>query len=219
MRDFRDAKTMAQTLRAALAAKGLKITISQSLEMIAKVLGVADWNTLAAAIRREELTPRKNTRPPPYTEERFSAELKSTLHRALSYAKHRKHEYTTLEHLLLALLDDLNASGVMKVCDVDVDVLRGDLTSYLDNDLKTLVINYGLKSRPTAAFQRVMQRAMVRAQGLGREMATGGDVIVAIFDEKDSPAVWFLGEQEMTREDAENFMLHGIIRAGGNGET
>jgi Glyoxalase superfamily protein/Clp amino terminal domain, pathogenicity island component len=214
MRDFRDAKVMAQTLRGVLATKGLKITISQSLEMIAKVFGVPDWNTLAAAIRREDLISRKDTLPPASqnTEERFSAELKSTLHRALTYANQRKHEYTTLEHLLFALIDDVNASGVMKVCDVDVDALREGLTSYIDNDLKTLVIDDTRKSRPTPAFQRVMQRAVVHAQGLGREMVTGGDVLVAVFDENESHAVWLLGEQEMTREYAANFMLHGIVR-------
>jgi hypothetical protein len=219
MRDFRNAKAMAQTLRAALATKGLKITIGQSLELVAKMFGVADWNTLAVAIRREAVIPQDTTIPPrsQNTEQRFSAELKSTLHRALSYANQRKHEYTTLEHLLLALVDDMNASGVMKVCDVDVDALREDLASYIDNDLKALVIDGSRKPRPTPAFQRVIQRAAVYAQGLGREKVTGADVLVAIFDEDDSPAVWLLGEQEMTREDAENFILHGIVWAAGNG--
>src|ERR1700752_4315416 len=102
MRDFRDAKTMAHTLRAALAAKGLKITIGQSLELIAEVFGVADWNTLSAAIRRLKSASGKNASAPPPTDEgpptRFSAELESTLQRALAYANQRKHEYTTLEH-------------------------------------------------------------------------------------------------------------------------
>jgi hypothetical protein len=216
MRDFRDAKAMAKSLRAALAAKGLNITISQSLELIAKAFGVADWNTLAAAIRRDALVPRNNTRTPPQNVERaparFSAELEWTLHRARTSANQRKHEYTTLEHLLLALIDDVNASGVMRVCDVDVDALRESLASYIDNDLKTLVIDDNQKSKLTAAFKRVVHRAVIHAQELGREMTTGWDVLVALFDEKESPAVWLLGEQELTQEDAVNFILHGIVR-------
>jgi len=135
-----------------------------------------------------------------------------TLHRARTYANERKHEYTTLEHLLLALIDDVNASGVMRVCDVDVDALKKSLASYIDNDLKTLVIDDGHKSKLTAAFKRVVRRAVLHAKGLGREMATGGHVLVALFDEKESPAVWYLGEQEMTQEDAVNFILYGIAR-------
>ena len=222
MRDFRDAKAMAHSLRAALAAKGFKITVSQSLELIAQAFGATDWNTLAAAIRRETLTTPKNASPPrsPTDERaraRFSAELESTLHRALAYARERKHEYTTLDHLLLALIDDLNASGVMKLCDVDLGALRENLASYIDSDLNMLVIDDGRKPRPTPAFRRVAQRAVLHAQELGREMVTGGDFLVAIFDEKDSPAVWLLREQEMTQQDAVNFILHGTVEKSGNG--
>src|SRR5262249_12277948 len=221
MRDFRDAKAMAHSLRAALAAEGLKITVSQSLELIAKAFGVGDWNTLAAAVRREALTPDKNSRTPLQNAKRvparLAAELELTLHRARTYANQRKHEYTTLEHLLLALIDDVNGSGVMKVCDVDVDALRESLGSYIDNDLKPLVIDGRRKPKLTAAFKRVVQSGVLLSQGLGREMATGGDILVALFDEKESAAVWHLGEQEMTQEDAVNFMLHGNIQGGGNG--
>src|SRR6266446_4162316 len=106
MRDFRDAKAMAHTLRAALATKGLDITVSQSLELIAEAFGVADWNTLSAAIRAEAAAPRNNPAPtpPPTTERvpgpRLSTTLESTLHRALAHANQRKHQYATLEHLL-----------------------------------------------------------------------------------------------------------------------
>jgi Glyoxalase superfamily protein/Clp amino terminal domain, pathogenicity island component len=221
MRDFRDAKAMAQTLRAALAAKGFKITIGQSLELMAKLFGVVDWNTLAATIRAEASAPRKETFPPPPTAEsdlapRFSAELESTLRRALGYAMQRKHEYATLEHLLLALTDDVNASGVMKLCEVDLSALKEQLASYIDNELKTLVTDDGSQSRPTAAFQRVVQRAVLHAQGLGRHTVTGGDLLVALFAERESPAVWLLGQQEMTRQDAENFILHGILKGSGD---
>jgi hypothetical protein len=210
MRDFRDAKAMAHTLRAALAAKGLKITVSQSLELIAQAFGVADWNTLAAAIRRETRASRPRPPSPETAPARLSAELTSTLNRALGYASKRKHEYMTLEHLLLALIDDLNASGVMNVCDVDLGALRENVASYIDNDLKTLVVDDGRKPRPTPAFRRVMERAVVHAQGLGRETATGGDLLVAIFDETESPAAWLLGEQ-MTQQDAVNFLDYGNV--------
>jgi hypothetical protein len=233
MRDFRDAKAMARTLRAALAAKGLKITISQSLELVAEIFGVTDWNTLAAAIRREAPAPRENAsqRRGPAVEEvsaqefgrsnEFSAALQHTLHRALTNAQQRKHEYATLEHLVLALSDDVDASEVMKACEVDLAALKADLVYYIDNDLKKLATGDDRACRPTAAFQRVVQRAVhhAQAQGLGRGMATGGDLLVAIFYEKESPAAWLLGEQGMTHQDATNFILHRIKKASGKPAT
>jgi hypothetical protein len=217
MRDFRDAKAMAKTLRTALAAKGLNVTNNQSLELIAAAFGVADWNTLAAAIRAQASAPRESDSPPlPPTAEsiaaprvadmgygvKFSAELVSTLHRALAYANQRKHEYATLEHLLLALIDDVDAAAMMKACEVDLRVLRGSLARYIDNELKKLVIDDGGESKPTAGFQRVVQRAVIQAQGLGRDTVTGAELLVNIFPERDSHAAYFLQEQEMTRYDA-----------------
>jgi Glyoxalase superfamily protein/Clp amino terminal domain, pathogenicity island component len=150
MRDFRDAKAMARTLRAALAAKGLRITISESLELIAQAFGVADWNTLSAAIRAEGPTrPESASPPPPPTAEsvarpRFSVELEATLHRALAYASKRKHEYATLEHLLLALIKDVDASAVMKACEVNLGALNEHLRATSTTTLKNC-------SSPTAA--------------------------------------------------------------------
>jgi len=229
MRDFRDAKAMARTLRAALAAKGLKVTISQSLELVAEIFGVTDWNTLAAAIRREESAPREKVseQSEPAIEvpalefgqfTKFSAALERTLHRALTNARQRKHEYATLEHLVLALSDDADASEVMKACDVDLAALKADLVYYIDNDLKKLVTGGGQACRPTAGFQRVVQRAEHHAHSLGRAM-TGGDLLAAVFYEKESPAAWLLGEQAMTHQDATNFILHRIKKAGGNSAT
>ncbi len=135
MRDFRDAKAMAGTLRASLAADGIKITVSQSLELIAKAFGLADWNTLSAAIRAEAAAPRQSaSRSPPPTADRvpgvvFSRELESTLHRALAEANQRAHDYATLEHLLLALIDDPDASAAMKACKIDLGALRKNLRS------------------------------------------------------------------------------------------
>jgi hypothetical protein len=222
MRDFRDAKAMAHTLRAALAAKGVKITISQSLELIAEAFGVADWNTLSAAIRAEAAAPgNKASLPPPVptavaiTGPRFSRELESTLHQALGCANQRNHEYATLEHLLLALIDEPDASAVMKACGVDLAALKHQLTAYIDNEMEALVIEDGRDSRPTAAFQRVVQRAVLHVQGQGRQVVTGGQILLGIFSERESPAAWLLGEHDITRQDAESFMAHGIVWGGG----
>ena len=206
MRDFRDAKAMAHTLRVALAAKGLKITVSQSLELIARAFGVADWNTLSAAIRGEAAGPRNNA-PPQFP-------TTGTLHRALDYAYRRKHRYAMLEHLLLALIDDVDASAVMKACQVDLGLLREQLTNYIDND-KTLVSADGGEPQRTAGFQRVEQRARYYAEGRGLALRTGAELLLAIFPEGESPAARLLDAQGMTYQDAVNFMNHGIVKGGG----
>lgn len=223
MRDFRDAKTMAHTLRATLAAKGFKITISQSLELVADLFGVADWNTLAAAIRADAVAPGKKAAPSPSPNVDddaalpFSAELESALRRAFAYANQRKHTYTTLEHLLLALTDDVDALAVMKACNVDLGVLRGNLAGYIDNELNGLVVEDGGGSRPTAGFQRAVHvRAELQARESARDTVTGASVLVAIFAERESPAAYFLQQQGMTRGDAVNFVVHGIVKGGGN---
>jgi hypothetical protein len=216
MRDFRNAKAMAQTLRGAFAAKGLKITISQSLELVAEMFGVADWNTLAAKVRageksisREKIstTPLaavgSNSVPP------FSATFAATLHRALFFATKRKHEYATLEHLLLALIDDADASVVMKVCNANPGALAEKLVDYLDNELKSLVIGNGADPKPTAAFQRVVQRAELRGQEQRRSTVTGANTLESILSETQSPAARFLGEQGMTRQHLSSIVTHG----------
>jgi len=208
MRDFRDAKIMARTLRSALATKGLDITVSQSLELIAEAFGVADWNTLSAAIRGEATGPSNNAHSPQFP-------TTATMHRALAYAIQRKHRYETLEHLLLALIDDVDASAVMKACKVDLGALREKLTNYIDNDLKTNVINDGGETKQSAGFQRVVQRAAHYAEGRGRPNRTGAELLVGIFAETESPAARLLGEQDMTRQDAINFIIHGAVKGGG----
>lgn len=209
MRDFRDAKAMAHTLRAALATKGLNITVSQSLELIAQAFGVADWNTLSATIRGEAAGPRNNTHTPQFP-------TTATMHRALAYAHQRKHRYATLEHLLLALIDDVDASAVMKACKVDLGALREKLTDYIDNDLKTLVTDGSDEPKQTVGFQRVVQRAAHYAEGRGRPTRTGAELLAAIFNETESPAARLLGEQDMTRQDAINFIIHGSAKRGIN---
>ena len=221
MRDFRDAKDMARALRDALKSKTIEITHAEALELIAKAFGVVDWNTLAAAIRGEASGPREDAssrrfRPP--MPRRFSRELELTLHRTLGHADQRNHEYATLEHLLLALIDDADASAVMKVCKVDLGSLKESVASYIDNELTTLVTEGDREPTPTPAFQRVVQRAVHNAEGLDRE-ATGADLLVAMFNEHESPAVWLLGEVDMTHYDAVNFIFHGAVRRGGDTAT
>ena len=215
MRDFRHAKTMARTLRASLAAKGFQITVSQSLELIAEAFGVADWNTLSAAIQADAAGGGKSSSVPRLPNGfAFSAALESTLHRAVAYANDRRHQYATLEHLLLALIDDADASAVMTACKVDLAALKSDLVSYIDNNLTALAVENS-ECRPTAAFERVLQRAVIHVQSSGREQITGANVLVAIFAERESHAAYFLQEQGMTRLDAINYLTGVIISGGG----
>ncbi len=149
----------------------------------------------------------------------FSRPLEETLHRAVAYANARRHEYATLEHLLLALIDDPDAAGVMQACNVDLAALRGALTLYVDTDLSALATSDGDDAKPTAGFQRVIQRAVIHVQSSGREEVTGANVLVAIFSERESHAAYFLQEQDMTRYDAVNYIAHGIAKKPGAAET
>ncbi len=145
----------------------------------------------------------------------FSRNLEDALHRALAIANEQAHEYATLEHLLLALIDDKDAGSVMRACNVDLDVLRGHLEYYVENELADLASEDGEDSKPTAGFQRVIQRAVIHVQSSGREEVTGANVLVAIFAERESHAAFFLQEQEMTRYDAVNYISHGIAKQPG----
>ena len=142
----------------------------------------------------------------------FSSSLEEALHRALEYANDRSHEYVTLEHLLLALIDDRDASAVMRACDVDIEVLRKKVTQYLDEELSNHVIADDQDAQPTAGFQRVIHRAIIHVQSSGREEVTGANVLIAIFAERESHAAFFLQEQDMTRFDAVQYISHGIAK-------
>lgn len=265
MRDFRDAKAMAQTIRAALAAKGHKISIADSLELIARAFGAADWNTLSAAIKTAENEPKPQlakpfdnnraldglaralgledwdkltaairgaqlAQPPanaaaaatplgalPRADGKagFSKALGQTLHRAVGLAAERRHGFTTLEHLLLALTDDPDVTPVLDACQVDRATLKAKLAGYVNDELNRLgsLSDRSLQA-PTAGFQRVIQRAVVHVQSAGREEVTGANVLVAIFSEQESHAAYFLREQGMERWDAVNFIAHGIRKDG-----
>ncbi|HVA13374.1 MAG TPA: ATP-dependent Clp protease ATP-binding subunit ClpA [Stellaceae bacterium] len=149
----------------------------------------------------------------------LSRNLEKTLHRALAYANERRHEYATLEHLLLALCEDQDAMAVLRACSVDLEKLRRDVAHYVDNELGNLVSSHVEDAKPTASFQRVLQRAAIHVQSSGREEVTGANVLVAMFAERESNAVYFLQDQEMTRFDAVNYISHGIAKAPGRSET
>ena len=149
----------------------------------------------------------------------FSTTLEQAIHGALALANARRHELATLEHLLLALIDEPDAERVMKACSVNLVTLRKTLVEFIDDDLSTLVTEVeGSEAVPTAAFQRVIQRAAIHVQSSGRTEVTGANVLVAIFAERESNAAYFLQEQDMTRYDAVNFIAHGVAKDPSFGE-
>ena len=150
----------------------------------------------------------------------FSSTLEQAIHGALALANARRHEFATLEHLLLALIDEPDAARVMQACSVDLEELRQTLVEFIDDDLSNLVTEIeGSEAVPTAAFQRVIQRAAIHVQSSGRTEVTGANVLVAIFAERESNAAYFLQEQEMTRYDAVNFIAHGVAKDAAFGES
>ncbi len=149
----------------------------------------------------------------------LSRNLEQTLHRALALASERRHEYATLEHLLLALTEDQDARAVLKACGVDLERLSGDLTDFVDSDLSALVNEAIEEPKPTAGFQRVIQRAAIHVQSSGREEVTGANVLVALFSERESHAVYFLQLQDMSRLDAVNYISHGIAKVPGRSQS
>ena len=149
----------------------------------------------------------------------LSRNLEKSLHRALALANDRSHEYATLEHLLMALTEDQDAIAVLRACGVDVDRLGGELQTYLDSELSNLVVNNGEDPKPTASFQRVVQRAAIHVQSSGRQEVTGANVLVAMFSERESHAVHYLQEQDMSRFDAVNYISHGIAKVPGRSES
>ena len=146
----------------------------------------------------------------------LSRELEETLRRAMSNATDRNHEFATLEHLLLALTEDSDALEVFSACKVDIDELRARLIDYIESELASIVNpNNGADVQPTASFQRVIQRSIIHTQSSGREVATGANVLVGIFSERESHAVWFLKSLNMTRLDAVTYISHGAENGGG----
>ncbi len=149
----------------------------------------------------------------------LSRNLEHSLHRALAFASERNHEYATLEHLLLALTEDQDALAVLRACGIEVEKLQREITEYLDNELEMLHVESSDDPKPTAGFQRVLQRAAIHVQSSGREEVTGANVLVAMFSERESHAVYFLQEHDMTRFDAVNYISHGIAKVAGKTES
>jgi ATP-dependent Clp protease ATP-binding subunit ClpA len=145
----------------------------------------------------------------------LSRNLEQTLHRAIAIASERRHEYATLEHLLLALIEDNDAVPVFKACGVDLSQLRQEVGNFVDNDLQNLKSTNAVDPKPTAGFHRVVQRSVIHVQSSGREEVTGANVLVALFSERESHAVYFLQSQDMSRLDAVNFIAHGIAKVPG----
>jgi ATP-dependent Clp protease ATP-binding subunit ClpA len=145
----------------------------------------------------------------------LSRSLEQALHRAIHLASERHHEYATLEHLLLALTDDPDAAQVLKASNVEIEPLRAALQKYIDEELMTLVIEDGEDAKPTTGFQRVVNRAVLHVQNSGRDEVTGANILVALFTERESHAVYFLQEQNMTRLDAVSYISHGIAKRPG----
>lgn len=148
----------------------------------------------------------------------LSKRLEETLHRALQEALNRNHEYATLEHLLFALMADQDAKAVLRACNVSLDLLNEQLLHYMDTQLSSLVNAKATEAKPTTGFQRVLQRAAIHVQSSGREEVTGANVLVALFSERESHAVYFLQEHDMTRFDAVNYISHGIAKVAGASE-
>ena len=150
----------------------------------------------------------------------FSTTLEQSIHGALALANARKHELATLEHLLLSLINEPDAARVMQACAVNLEDLKKDLEDFIDDDLSNLITDVdGSEAVPTAAFQRVIQRAAIHVQSSGRTEVTGANVLVAIFAERESNAAYFLQEQDMTRYDAVNFIAHGVAKDPAFGES
>ncbi|NQV98867.1 MAG: ATP-dependent Clp protease ATP-binding subunit ClpA [Rhodospirillales bacterium] len=149
----------------------------------------------------------------------LSRNLEQTLRRALMMATDMSHEFATLEHLLMSLTEDQDSMAVMRACGVDIDKLTEELKGFLESELGELVNEDMEEPKPTAGFQRVIQRAVIHVQSSGREEVTGANVLVALFSERESHAVYFLQLQDMTRLDAVNYISHGIAKVPGNSET
>ncbi|MDE2340204.1 MAG: ATP-dependent Clp protease ATP-binding subunit ClpA, partial [Alphaproteobacteria bacterium] len=149
----------------------------------------------------------------------FARELEATLHNALSEAAQRNHEYATLEHLLVALIDDEDAAKVMVACGVDLGELKAAVIQYLDTELDNLKVAQKTDPSPTSGFQRVIQRAILHVQSSGKDEVTGANVLVALFSERESYAVYFLQQQDMSRLDAVSFISHGVAKVPGQSES
>src|SRR5690606_31041517 len=142
----------------------------------------------------------------------IAQELEVSLHMAFVEARQKRHEFITVEHLLLTLIDNPSAAEVLRACAADIDTLRKELTDFIGEHTPTVGGTEEIETQPTLGFQRVIQRAILHVQSSGKKQATGANVLVAIFGEKDSHAVYFLQRQGITRLDVVNFISHGVSK-------
>lgn len=149
----------------------------------------------------------------------FSKDLEYSIGQCYKRAREARHEYMTVEHLLLALLDNPSAEAVLKACGVDFQRLRTDLEQAIATSVSVLPEDVDRDTQPTLGFQRVLQRAVYHVQSSGKKEVTGANVLVAIFGEKDSHAVYFLNQQDVARLDVVNYISHGIAKHGGDEPT
>ncbi len=149
----------------------------------------------------------------------LSPNLEKTLRDTYQLATTKQHEYVTLEHLLLSLLNDKDALSVLKACAVDTNSLKVNIENFISKDLDNLKENFTGEPKLTNGFQRVLQRAAIHVQSSGRESVTGANMIVALFSEKESHAVYFLHQQNMSRLDAVQYISHGISKSNDDLET
>ncbi len=149
----------------------------------------------------------------------LSQELEFSLNAAFQAARERRHEFITVEHLLMALLDNPSASRVLRACGGNLEELRRNLLNFLNENVPVLPPNSKIDTQPTIGFQRVIQRAVLHVQGVGKKEVTGANVLVAIFGEKESHAIYFLHKQNISRFDVVNYISHGISKVPGEGNN
>src|SRR6187549_2394068 len=151
----------------------------------------------------------------------IAQELEVSLHMAFVEARQKRHEFITVEHLLLALLDNPTAAEVLRACGANMDELRKNLTQHIAEQTPRIAADREVDTQPTLGFQRVIQRAILHVQSSGKKEVTGANVLVAIFGEKDSHAVYFLHQKGVTRLDVVNYISHGISKVpqGGSAKT
>jgi hypothetical protein len=236
------AKEAVARLRAFLAADGISLKQAHAYEALARTLGYANWNTLQAllnarALSESEANPAATAladKQTARTDENSMAEqravekvrkpilsrnLDQCLHGAIGLASERHHEYATLEHLLLSLTEDQDAASVFLACHINMEQLRKELTDYIESRLDVLVTTVPGAAKPTVGFQRVVQRAVLHIDNSGRDEVTGADVVVALFSEPESHAVNILRQQGMARLDAVNYIVHGLAKPLGGGQS
>ena len=145
-------------------------------------------------------------------------ELEHTLNNAFREARKQRHEFMTVEHLLLALLDNPAALRVLKACGANLNSLHSDLIRFIQENSPLLAAGADRDTQPTLGFQRVLQRAVFHVQSSGKKEVTGANVLVAIYGERESHAAYFLGQQNVARLDVVNFISHGIAKVNEDGE-